>query len=106
MYFESTFRIYLLWFIYQVFFLVVPNLKENNGDGKSVGCILLGSTPVGFFCLTDVCRTGAKEALSELKSMGIKTVMLTGDCYAAAKLAQDQVSALCYLYRQVNRFNC
>ncbi|KAL3504247.1 hypothetical protein ACH5RR_034088 [Cinchona calisaya] len=59
--------------------------------GKSVGCIFLGSTPVGFFSLADVCRTGAKEALTELNSMGIKTVMLTGDCYAAAKLAQDQL---------------
>ncbi|KAL3504245.1 hypothetical protein ACH5RR_034086 [Cinchona calisaya] len=70
---------------------LVPNLEGNNGEGKSVGYIFLESTPVGFFCLTDICRTGAKEALTELKSMGIKTVMLTGDCYAAAKLAQDQL---------------
>ncbi|KAK6131691.1 hypothetical protein DH2020_034558 [Rehmannia glutinosa] len=60
-------------------------------QGKSIGYVFLGSSPAGIFCLSDACRTGAKEALTELKSMGIKTVMLTGDCYAAAKHAQDQL---------------
>ncbi|CAI9099190.1 OLC1v1035974C1 [Oldenlandia corymbosa var. corymbosa] len=68
----------------------VPEL-EGNDEGKSVGYIFLGSTPAGIFRLSDVCRTGAKEALQQLKSMGIKTVMITGDCYAAAKHIQDQL---------------
>ncbi|KAL0337138.1 UNVERIFIED_CONTAM: Cadmium/zinc-transporting ATPase HMA2 [Sesamum calycinum] len=38
-----------------------------------------------------MCRTGAKEAIEELKSIGIKTVMLTGDCHGAAKRAQEQL---------------
>ncbi|KAK6147448.1 hypothetical protein DH2020_018360 [Rehmannia glutinosa] len=69
----------------------VPKLDGFDVQGKSVGYVFLGSSPVGIFCLSDACRTGAKEALKELKSMGIKTVMLTGDCYAAAKHAQDQL---------------
>ncbi|KAL3534902.1 hypothetical protein ACH5RR_003363 [Cinchona calisaya] len=66
-------------------------LSGNIDEGKSVGYMFLGSTPAGIFSLSDVCRTGAKEALKELKSAGIKTVMLTGDSYAAAKHAQDQL---------------
>ncbi|CAI9103643.1 OLC1v1002165C1 [Oldenlandia corymbosa var. corymbosa] len=69
----------------------VPKLEGDMYEGKSVGYVFLGSTPVGVFCLADVCRTGAKEALKELKSMGIKTVMLTGDCHAAAKHTEDQL---------------
>jgi Zn2+/Cd2+-exporting ATPase len=63
----------------------------------SIGYIFLGSRPAGIFCLSDVCRTGAKEALQELKSMGIKTVMLTGDSFAAAKHAQNQVNTLKFI---------
>ncbi|KAL0338773.1 UNVERIFIED_CONTAM: Cadmium/zinc-transporting ATPase HMA2 [Sesamum angustifolium] len=68
----------------------VPKLEGYDIEGKSVGYIFLGSSPAGIFCLSDACRTGAKEALEELKSMGIKTVMLTGDSYTAAKHAQSQ----------------
>ncbi|KAI3443435.1 hypothetical protein Pfo_000100 [Paulownia fortunei] len=69
----------------------VPKLEGYDVEGKSVGYVFLGSSPAGIFCLSDACRTGAKEALKELKSIGIKTVMLTGDCYAAAKHAQAQL---------------
>ncbi|CAA2975641.1 inactive cadmium zinc-transporting ATPase HMA3 [Olea europaea subsp. europaea] len=69
----------------------VPTIDGHNIQGKSVGYIFLGSSPVGVFSLSDVCRTGSKEALKELNLLGIKTVMLTGDCYEAAKHAQDQL---------------
>ncbi|KAK4396684.1 putative cadmium/zinc-transporting ATPase HMA4 [Sesamum angolense] len=66
-------------------------LQEQGVPQKeSLGYIFLGSSPAGIFCLSDACRTGAKEALEELKSMGIKTVMLTGDSYTAAKHAESQ----------------
>ena len=47
--------------------------------------------PLEIFSLSDACRTGAKEAINEIKSMGIKTAMLTGDSNEAATLAQNQV---------------
>ncbi|KAG5527967.1 hypothetical protein RHGRI_028782 [Rhododendron griersonianum] len=47
------------------------------GEGKSVGYIFLGSAPAGIFSLSESCRTGVREAINELKSMNIKTVMLT-----------------------------
>ncbi|KAL7600040.1 hypothetical protein Lser_V15G23596 [Lactuca serriola] len=64
---------------------------DFNSEGKSMGYILIGSSLVGVFSLSDSCRTGAKEALKELKSMGIKTAMLTGDSKAAANHAHDQL---------------
>lgn len=60
-------------------------------EGKSIGYVFLASSPIVVFSLSDVCRTGAKDAIQELNSMGIKTVMLTGDCHGAAKHAQHQV---------------
>ncbi|KAL8509685.1 hypothetical protein ACS0TY_016776 [Phlomoides rotata] len=69
----------------------VPKLEGYDIEGKSVGYVFLGSSPAVVFCLSDVCRTGAKEAIQELKSMGIKTVMLTGDCQGAANRAQEQL---------------
>ncbi|XAR63734.1 Zinc-exporting ATPase [Bertholletia excelsa] len=69
---------------------VVPSL-EGNKEGKSIGYIFLGDTPAGIFSLSDACRTGAGEAITELKSMGIKTAMLTGDSHQAATLVQNQL---------------
>ena len=60
-------------------------------EGKTNGYIYCGVTLVGTFSLSDTCRSGAMEALEEIKSLGIKCVMLTGDNHAAAMLAQDQV---------------
>lgn len=51
----------------------------------------LGATPVGTFSLSDSCRSGALEAIKDLKSLGIKSFILTGDSHAAALYAQDQV---------------
>ncbi|XP_073154623.1 cadmium/zinc-transporting ATPase HMA3-like isoform X2 [Henckelia pumila] len=69
----------------------VPKLEGYNVEGKSVSYVFLGSSPAGVFCLSDMCRTGAKEAIDDIKSLGIKTVMLTGDSHAAAKHAQTQL---------------
>ena len=55
--------------------------------------------PVGFVCLSDVIKPGAKEALEKLLHMGIeRTVMLTGDREAPAMavaeaLGVDEVHA-------------
>lgn len=69
----------------------LPIIGDDEMEGKSIGYIFSGSFLAGIFSLSDVCRTGVKEAIQELKSMGIKTAMLTGDHQAAAKHAQDQI---------------
>ncbi|KAJ0753431.1 putative translocase [Helianthus annuus] len=69
----------------------VPTNESENNEGNSIGYIFLGSTPAGIFSLSDSCRIGVKEALEELKFMGIRTAILTGDCQDAADYAQYQL---------------
>lgn len=61
---------------------------------KSDGYVYTKGKPVGIFSLTDSCRTGALQAIEDIKSLGITTIMLTGDNHAAAMTAQHQVRFL------------
>uniref|UniRef100_A0A7N0TGP8 HMA domain-containing protein n=2 Tax=Kalanchoe fedtschenkoi TaxID=63787 RepID=A0A7N0TGP8_KALFE len=63
----------------------------HAAQGKTLGYIYIGTSLAGTFSLSDACRSGAAEAINELKSMGIRTVMLTGDSQAAAMHAQNQL---------------
>ncbi|PON56835.1 P-type ATPase, subfamily IB [Trema orientale] len=60
-------------------------------SGKTNGFIFCGATLVGKFGLSDTCRSGALEAIEELKELGIRSAMLTGDSNAAAMIANDQL---------------
>lgn len=46
---------------------------------------------VGLLCLDDPPKEGAREALDELRAMGVRTVMITGDNRHAAAHAARQV---------------
>ncbi|MBT8914805.1 copper-translocating P-type ATPase [Lactobacillus delbrueckii subsp. bulgaricus] len=66
--------------------------------GKTVAYVQKDSAVIGLLALQDVPRPEAKAVLSELKSRGIKTVMLTGDNQQLAEkigrqLGIDQVEA-------------
>jgi Cu2+-exporting ATPase len=50
-----------------------------NRQGKTVVFLIDGEQPVGVFALADIIRIESKEAISRLKSMGIRCMMLTGD---------------------------
>ncbi|XP_028773726.1 cadmium/zinc-transporting ATPase HMA3 isoform X2 [Neltuma alba] len=69
----------------------VPASQGDIPVGKTTGYIYSGAKPIGLFSLTDACRSGAQEALGQLKSLSIKTSMLTGDSQAAAMQAHDQL---------------
>ncbi|XP_057415281.1 cadmium/zinc-transporting ATPase HMA3-like isoform X2 [Lotus japonicus] len=69
----------------------VPTLQGEDQRGKTTGYIYSEGSPVGFFSLSDACRSGVQEAIAQLKSLGIKTAMLTGDCQSAAMQAQEQL---------------
>ncbi|KAH7544703.1 hypothetical protein FEM48_Zijuj01G0013800 [Ziziphus jujuba var. spinosa] len=70
---------------------IVPTLEGYAKEGKTVGYIYSGGNPVGIFTLSDACRSGVIEAINELKSLGIKTAMLTGDSHAAAMQTHGQL---------------
>lgn len=59
--------------------------------GITIGYVACKGQLIGVFTLSDSCRTGSAEAIRELRSLGIKSVMLTGDSAAAASYAQNQV---------------
>ncbi|KAM0842911.1 hypothetical protein ACQ4PT_058079 [Festuca glaucescens] len=70
----------------------VPDIKDMKG--VTIGYVACNKELIGVFSLSDSCRTGSAEAIKELKSMGIKSVMLTGDSNAAATFAQNQLGNL------------
>jgi cation transport ATPase len=80
----------MLW----CFALIVTTIEGDRKTGKTVGYVYYGATLAGIFSLSDSCRTGVAEAIKELKSLGIRTAMLTGDSEAAAMYAQEQVKLL------------
>ena len=73
-------------------------LKRCQTEGKAV--VLVGSENacLGVIALSDVLRQEAKPAMEELKRLGVKTVLLTGDnrqaaSYFASRSGVDQVCA-------------
>ncbi|PWZ14093.1 Cadmium/zinc-transporting ATPase HMA2 [Zea mays] len=68
--------------------------QHDGLKGVSIGHVICDGDLVGKFSLSDTCRTGAAEAILQLRSMGIKSVMLTGDSAAAAKHAQEQLGGV------------
>lgn len=60
---------------------------EISSSKKQCG----GETLVGVLSLVDACRTGALEAIEELKLLGVRSVMLTGDTSQVAMYVQSQV---------------
>ncbi|XP_059461328.1 putative inactive cadmium/zinc-transporting ATPase HMA3 isoform X2 [Corylus avellana] len=66
-------------------------IEADMKKGTTIGYIYCGATPAGIFCLSDACRSGVVVAIRELKLLGIKTAMLTGDRQAAAMHVQEQL---------------
>ncbi|XP_027189340.1 cadmium/zinc-transporting ATPase HMA2-like isoform X3 [Cicer arietinum] len=61
--------------------------QSNEISAKKQYC---GQTLVGVFSLVDACRSGALEAIEELKLLGVRSVMLTGDSSQVAMYVQSQ----------------
>lgn len=70
----------------------VPDIKDMKG--VTIGYVACNNELIGVFSLSDSCRTGSAEAIKELRSLGIKSVMLTGDSNAAATFAQNELGNL------------
>ncbi|MDD3212415.1 MAG: copper-translocating P-type ATPase [Eubacteriales bacterium] len=71
---------------------------EHAGQGKTVVFVLVDHLLMGSIALSDIVRDTAKTAVQQLKSMGVQSIMLTGDnrkaaAYVADKLGIDQVFA-------------
>ncbi|KAL8152532.1 hypothetical protein V2J09_010292 [Rumex salicifolius] len=71
--------------------LAAPEIESSTEDGRTLGFVYSDGVVIGTFGLSDACRSGALDAIRDLKSMGIRTAMLTGDSNAAATHAHNQL---------------
>lgn len=66
-----------------------PTLKKWADDAKTLVALYINDAPVLAFALADSLRQQTPSAIQNLKKMGIKTIMLTGDFpQSAQKIAQ------------------
>jgi len=85
--------------------VVSPNyLKENQIDvdnntleklsdqGRTVVFLLVDDRPEGAVALEDIVRKESEKAVSRLKDMGLKVMMLTGDTKTVAKAVSGKLN--------------
>ena len=78
-------------------YLVEQNIKVNNSwidllssQGKTVVYVLSNGELAGAIALADIIRPESKKAITELKRMGIRCMMITGDNPQVAKWVADE----------------
>lgn len=67
------------------------DIEKFSQEGKTVIYVVLKNEILGVIALADLIREESKEAISALKKMGVKTVMITGDSAGVAKWVADEV---------------
>jgi Cu2+-exporting ATPase len=58
---------------------VDPRIEQLESQGKTVIYIIIVGQLRGAIALADIIRTESRQAITELKQMGIKPMMITGD---------------------------
>ena len=66
-------------------------INDLSAEGKTVVFLLINEEVIAAIALADMVREESKEAVKQLKAMGIKSIMLTGDNKYAAKWVADQI---------------
>ncbi|MDR2302893.1 MAG: cadmium-translocating P-type ATPase [Deltaproteobacteria bacterium] len=75
--------------------LMTQGLKKNFEDleraGKSVVALSDGGLVAALFATADTVKPESKEAVAELRELGVETIMLTGDNALAAQAVANEV---------------
>jgi Cu2+-exporting ATPase len=66
-------------------------VEEFKEQGKTIVYVMIDGNLKGVIALADRIRPESKEAISKLKRMGIKCMMITGDNQQVAKWVADEV---------------
>jgi len=66
-------------------------LDDLAGQGKTVVFVVIDGTLMGGIALADIIRPESKEAIAELRRMGVQTMMLTGDNHKVAQWVAEEV---------------
>jgi len=67
----------------------LEGLDEQFGQGRTVIFVLEGERVLGAISLGDTVRPESREAVSRLRGMGIRSLMLTGDNEGVAKAVSE-----------------
>jgi Cu+-exporting ATPase len=72
-----------------------PDVHERaeslEAEGKTVMYVAYDGTVEGLVAAADTTKDGSRDAIRELKEMGLETVMLTGDNERTARAIADEV---------------
>ncbi len=60
-------------------------LKSHEEQGRTVTLLADGTGVLAIFAVADVIKESSRQAVAELKALGVSAVMLTGDNIATAK---------------------
>jgi Cu2+-exporting ATPase len=66
-------------------------IEKFNSQGKTVVFVTIDGDLEGAIALADIIRDESKEAISKLKGMGIRCMMLTGDDKLVAKWVSEEI---------------
>ncbi|MCX7599582.1 MAG: heavy metal translocating P-type ATPase, partial [Armatimonadetes bacterium] len=72
-------------------------LAGLSGPGRTVVVLAEASRAIGAFALADVVRPGSPEAVAELKGLGLKVSMLTGDSEEVARWVAEELNLDSYI---------
>lgn len=70
---------------------LVSKMEEWENEGKTAMLIAVNGQISGLIAVADTVKEDSKEAITSLKKMGIKVVMITGDNERTAKAIAGQV---------------
>jgi Cu2+-exporting ATPase len=68
-----------------------PRLRELEAQGKSVVVLVRAGEPRALFALADIVRPESREAVVQLKKLGMSPIMLTGDAEGVAKAVSAEL---------------
>ncbi len=70
---------------------IETKLSELEKDGKTAVLVSIDNNLSGLIAISDTIKEDAKEAIFDLKNLGIKSVMLTGDNERTAKAVASRI---------------
>ena len=65
--------------------IAAAELAQLESQGKTVVVLVRDGSPRALFALADIVRSESRQAIAELKSLGISSIMLTGDAKGVAE---------------------
>jgi heavy metal translocating P-type ATPase len=66
-------------------------MNSVEDEGKTAIPVILDKQVIGIFVVADTVRKNSSEAIQRLKSLGIKTALITGDNTRTAKSIAEQI---------------